>query len=468
MSARSTGRRSAAQPARRRPDVTLVLAVLLPLLAVALLAVTRTQAARVPLAAPEATDLSTASVACPAGEGRGRTLATTTAPVGEGAPAGQVTVRAGGPPEPVELTAGRATEVGAGRATILRGEGGLAPGLAAGRVAERPLAAVACRPPSGSSWFTGVGAGARHRSVLELVNPGEGPAVADVEVLGVAGPVDAPQLRGILVPGGSARTVDLARVLPRTDELALHVTAARGRVAASVLDTVDRLGTSEPRSDWLPAHAEAATELTLLGIPDGSGSRMLVVANPGPSEVRADLLLVTPETAFVPRDLAEVRVPPQGVARVSLDAVLGARNARDAVGVRLEASGPVTAGLRATVRGDLVHAAAVAPVTGRTVALLPDAPTARLVLADATAVGVVRLVARDGSGEALQERSVEVAPGRGAVVELPRRTVLLELEPVRTAVHGVVTLAADGGAATVGLADLQRTGQVPDVRPGLP
>ena len=42
-------------------------------------------------------------------------------------------------------------------------------------------------PPAAVRWFTGVGAGASHRSVLELTNPDAGTAVADVTVLGRAG-----------------------------------------------------------------------------------------------------------------------------------------------------------------------------------------------------------------------------------------------------------------------------------------
>ena len=62
--------------------------------------------------------------------------------------------------------------------------------------ARRALAALDCPRPRRETWFTGVGGGAEHTSVIELVNPDDGPAVADITVLGRAGPLDAADLRG--------------------------------------------------------------------------------------------------------------------------------------------------------------------------------------------------------------------------------------------------------------------------------
>lgn len=455
-------RATASAPTRRALDPTMLLAVALPLATVLALMVTRTEPAHQLLRPPAETALTSASLACPSGWGDARVLVTTT-----GAESGPVTVRRGAEEEDVEVARDRATPTGGDQATVVRGEDALAPGLAAGRVVPRPLAATDCRPAEGSVWFTGVGAGARHRSVLELVNPGEGPAVADVEVLSAAGPVDAPQLQGILVPEGGIRRVDLAVELPRRDDLALHVITSRGRLAASVVNVVDRLGRSEPAQDWLPAQVEPASQLTLLGLPPGPGARILVLANPGSDEVRVDLRLVTPDSVFAPQGLREVRLPPHGLARLSLSALLRSPTAEGATGLRVEATGPVTAGLRAQVGDDVAHAAVATPVSTETAAMLPVGRQARLVLADASAVGVVAVTARDESGRILAEERIDLAPDRGAVVDLPRRAVLVTVRPQRLSVAGVVTVSGTG-SAVVRLPELQRAGLVPDVRPGLP
>ena len=117
-------------------------------------------------------------------------------------------------------------------AQVVLGEDALAPGLFATRIGGPRLSAMDCPVPAADQWFTGVGAGATHRSVLELTNPDAGPAVASVGVFGAAGPVDAPRLQGIAVPGRGTVRLDLATLIPRRSELALHVTSDRGRIAA--------------------------------------------------------------------------------------------------------------------------------------------------------------------------------------------------------------------------------------------
>jgi hypothetical protein len=75
-----------------------------------------------------------------------------------------------------------------------------------------PAGTTACVEPEPEAWFTGVGAGPEHSSVLELVNPDKGPAVADVTVLTPTGVADVSALRGIRVPGASSLTFDLGRL----------------------------------------------------------------------------------------------------------------------------------------------------------------------------------------------------------------------------------------------------------------
>ena len=210
-------------------------------------------------------------------------------------------------------------------------EGDLAPGLLAGRFGE-PLVAPECRAPAFDEWFTGVGAGAKHSSVLELVNPDPGPAVVDVLAYGRRGPVDAPALRGVAVPGRSVVNLDLSQEVPRRDDLALHVTTTRGRVSASVLDTYDELGSGGSATDYLPSQAAPATSNLLLGLPDGTGRRTLLLGNPAETETRASIKVVTEDAVFAAVGTDDIVIPPQSVARVSVATLLRGKNAADAIG----------------------------------------------------------------------------------------------------------------------------------------
>jgi hypothetical protein len=338
----------------------------------------------------------------------------------------------------------------------------MAPGLVASRQDEGP-AAVSCRAPESDQWFTGLGAAARHSSVLELVNPDPGPAVADITVLGPRGLVDAPSLRGITVPGGRSLRLDLAQEIPLRGELAAHVVVSRGRLGVYAADSFDELGGGEAGVDWLAAQ-QPGLDLLLLGLPEGTGTRALVLANEGDDEARAVVRVVTEDSAFRPEGLEDVRVLPGSVTRVPLSTILGAAVKDGAVGIEVEATLPLTASLRSFVDGDVSHAVPLETFAEATRAILPEGRAT--VLLSSESVGSAEVLARlAGGGKKVQQ--VDLAPGRTVRVRLPEGAVLVEVTPTATAVRGAV-VAVEGGATVIGLRELVRTGLVPDLRPALP
>lgn len=454
----TAGRRSRASAPRRRVDATVLLAVLLPLVAAALLLVAGTEPTAQAPRPPTSTSLTSAALGCPSPLPGAREIRVATTEEASGP------VRVG--EDELALTPPAPGAVEAPGGVTVRGAGELAPGLVAGRSGSSPLVAAECVVPSAEQWFTGVGAAARHSSVLELTNPNAGPAVADVWVLAGTGPVDAPRLRGVLVPGGQTRRLDLAAVLPRRGELALRVTTTRGRLSATVEDTDDQLGSSTPTTDWLAAQSAPAATTTLLGLVGGSGRRSLVLANPGDDELRAEVRIVTADSVFAPSGLDEIRLAPRSTARILLSSQLRDASADGAYGVQVRATGPVTAALRTIAAGDVSHAVPGTPVTARTVAVVPEGRK-RVLLSDASAAGTVTVVARDADGRELATETVEVTPGAGADIAVPGRAVLVEVTPERTSVLGAVLVTGDG-ATVVRLRDAVRDGLVPQVGAGLP
>lgn len=456
------GKRTASSGARF--SLTAVLAVLLPLLTLGALLLVRPHEAPETRQAPTRTVLSSATAVCPS-------ALPGAAPVHVAAPGGDdgaVTAAAGDEDgTPVAVDGDRVATVDPGPGPIaLKATGGLAPGLVASRFGGRQLAAVSCPATAPDQWFTGAAAGGEHTSVLELVNPDAGPAVADVTVYGRAGILDVPRLRGVTVPGRSSVSLDLARVVPRRDELALHVVVARGRLASSVLDRVDRLGSRGTSEDWLPAQAEPATDQVLLGLPGGPGGRMLVLANGGADEVRATVKIVSGESVFAPEGLDEIRIAPDSARHVSLGPVLARAIAQGATGIQIQATGPVAATLRSVVGGDLSHATGLAPVTSRALAVIPEGK-ARVVLAGATEAGTATVSAWTADGKQLKTSKVELGPGHSTTVDVPRGAALVLVEPTRTPVVGAVVVTG-AGAAVVPLHEQVRNGLVPAVGPGLP
>ncbi|CAI9408157.1 DUF5719 family protein [Nocardioides sp. T2.26MG-1] len=467
------GRRSTRRGTRL--DVTVLLAVVLPLLgglAVLLVRPASTTGADHP---PTRTALSRATVVCPSALGDAGVALTSAA---EGV-RGRVDVGLGDGRRPADIAAGEVTTVaGDPGPAAVTGEDESAPGLVAARFGTDQRAAVACPAPAPQAWFTGVGAGAGHTSVLELVNPDSGTAVADVTVYGRGGVVDAPRLLGVSVPGGTSVRLDLGAEIPRRDELAIEVVASRGRLGATVLDRVDEIGAAELTQDWLPAQAEPATDNLLMGLAPGGGRRTLVIANGTDSEVRSEVRVVTDDSVFAPKGLPEIRVAPQSVQRISLSKVLGSASADGATGLLVTSSGPVTATARSVVQGDLSHAVGDAPIDGTATVLLPDGGKGvdkTVELAGATRAGSVTVVARSASGAELDTTRVDIVPAEGVIVKLPADAALVTVTPARTSVSGAVLVSATSaskgrpkGAAVVPLTLPAMNGLVPDVRPGLP
>lgn len=422
----------------------------------------RGDASRDPMLSP----LTSASVVCPAPVGRqvGEVSAATLS----GA-AGEVLAGLGGEGGPVALEPSRVAEVRAGDAPlVVTGTDELAPALVAGRSLADPLVATDCRPPSSEQWFTGLGSGATHGSVIELVNPNAGTAVADVLLWSQAGPLDVPELLGVSVPGGQAVPLDLADVVPRRGELLARVTTSRGRLAVDVRDAVDELGTGLAAADWLSPQPEPADENLLLGVARGAGDRVLVLGNPGEDEVRATVRIVTPRAVFTPADLEPVVVPPGTTKPVTLTTLLADAADQGAIGLLVESTGPVTANLRQTAGNDLSEVAPAAPIAARTAVVVPPGK-ARLLLAGATAVGVATVEALDAEGRVVATEKVELAPETGATVALPEGTVLVTMTPERTSVRAALLVAAGkAGTAVVQLRELLVDGLVPAVRPDLP
>lgn len=351
---------------------------------------------------------------------------------------------------------------------VVAGVDELAPSLVAGRSLADPLVATDCRPPSAEQWFTGLGSGATHGSVIELVNPNAGRAVADVLLWSQAGPLDVPELLGVSVPGGESVRLDLADVAPRRGELMARVTTSRGRLAVDVRDSVDELGTGLVAADWLAPQAGPSTSNMLLGLARGAGDRLLVLGNPGDAEVRATIRIVTPRAVFAPADLEPVVVAPGTTKPVTLSTLLAEATEQGAIGILVESTGPVTTNLRQTVGDDLSEVPSTAPLASPTAVVVPPGK-ARLLLAGSTGVGVATVVALDASGKELTRETVELAPDTGATVALPSGTALVTLTPERTSVQAALLVAGGrAGTAVVQLRELLVDGLVPDVRPVLP
>ncbi len=464
MSPVTPGRR-AGTGAARRLDRVLVAAVVVPALAVggALLA----DSAVAPRPAdqpPREADLERATLVCPTATSDGRVVVAS----GTGA-RGEVGIGAEG--DDLRLDRRAAGVADTDDVAVVTGTGALAPGLVALRTAGPGLRAVACPATRSDQWFTGVGAGAEHTSVLELTNPDAGPATVDVEVHGQSGPVEADGLRGVAVPGRGTVRLRLGAEVPQREELAIRVSTERGRVAAVVVDAFVPIGRGVPTKEYLPGQEEPGLANVLLGLPDADpqdgDERSVVLANGGDDVARVRLEVITAGSVFAPAELEEVTVDPGSVERIPVEGLLGSDAAEGALGLRVVSSRPVTATFRARSGADLLQSVPGGRVEGTTLLPVP-AGAKQLLLADADGVGTVRVEARDADGERLRRRRYELSPEVGLSVPLPDGAALVEVRTDGLDLVGSVLVETGSGAAVLPLRPLVLTDLVPAVRPGLP
>lgn len=447
-------RRKVATQSERRINPMVLLSIGVPLLTIAALASVNPaeteDAGRAPTAAP----LTRSVVVCPPASGG---VGDVQVALADSAQSGAI--RVGEAPD-VTVRNGALGSVSSSSYVVLRGEGDLASGLVAARTGER--GEVACSPPSSDVWFTGVGAGPEHSSVLHLVNPDGGPALADVTVHGPDGVRDVAALRGLAVPARGQVELDLAKVAPARDELTLRVQVSRGRLASSLIDRIDLLGSDTRAVSWLPANDAPSRNPLLLGVAKGGGARTLAVTNNGSDETRVSVLAVTAESEFAPAGVAPVRVPPGATVAVGLADLLRDDVVDGLVALRLKSEQPVSAQLRTRTGNSLTHAVA-APLVKETAASVVGAGAKRLVLAGSDAVTKVTVVQRDAAGRALEPVEVTMRPGRGRRLDLALKARWVEVRVD----GGRVAAAVESGAGVRPLLELVTESLVPNVRPAL-
>jgi hypothetical protein len=456
---RSTPRSGDRASSGRPVDITLVLAIALPLVVALALFLTNPGFGTGYFHLPTAQPLTRATVVCPGSVGSGDEVGVAASGSGE------VTVGENGsatvPPNGVGVADAAKGPV------VISASGATAPGLVATRSSMDPVTAAPCISPRADQWFTGVGAGPTHDSYVELVNPNPGSAIADLTLLGDTGPIDVPDLRGIAVPGHASQVIDLGKVVPTQSALALHAVVERGQVAIAVRDRAAQLVGTGFDEDWLPAEARPSSSSLLLGLASGSGSRQLTVANPGNLEVTASVRLVSANSIYTPDGAPTLDIGPESVRRIDVAKLLQDAGADGALGIQIEASGAVTASLRSVVGGDVSVITRTARMTTASSAVVPVGPK-QLVAGAASRVGALTVVTHNAAGKRLSSQRVALSPRQGVSVRLPDAAVRVDVTPDQTAFRGSVMLSASGGTAIVPLQRLQVTSEVPFVKPGLP
>ena len=390
-------------------------------------------------AAPFATSASRVSVVCPAFESVTATVRVGVAAAGpglrtsrvsepnQGSDAGTFTVLTDAG-QPVRVSAPLPDPFGA--TTVVVAENG----------PDRGLSASGCVVPRTEHWFTGVDVRSQAQSEVVIANLDGTTASVDLTVYSEAGRVAAP--RGVEVAGNASATISLG-VLPRTAQpLTVRVSSSDGRVAAFVRQRTWALDV--PLGvDWLPSGVEPATDLVVPGIPDGTGTRRLVLTNPGERTATVTIGVLSDSGPIELAGSEQAEVPAGTTRTVDLSAGL----AGQAAALTLASTQPVTAGMwldtgGGDARSDPAYTVATVPLPADGVWPLAAGKSARTELHLANpgeAEASVTVTTASGAKAPGRPRVVTVPPGSTTVVRLDGATAnVVRLQTTATGLRGAL------------------------------
>ncbi|KAB2351525.1 DUF5719 family protein [Actinomadura rudentiformis] len=336
----------------------------------------------------------------------------------------------------------------------VRGSGPLAAGLEAERTIhwpggpDRGLAGTRCARPGTDLWFLGPGPVAAERIDLYLTNVDAQPASVDVTAMSGEGPLDTVDGLGIPVKPYSTKIVRIGKsaeglgdIVTTARDLALHVRASTGRVAASVRVRID----DKKGIEWVPLSPAPATSLVVPGVPGGSGRRQLLVGVPGEQDARIRIQVITASGAFAPQGQDVLDAPAETVTPFDLDRALSGKPAA----VRLVSDRPIVTGLSAQRGADVAFGTAT-PQLGPHGGLITDNRfSAYLQLTAPAGAATVRVTSVDPQGQG-PPQDIKVGAGRTVEIKLAGPGeggygTLIVPRPGSGPVHAARTLATGKG-----------------------
>jgi Family of unknown function (DUF5719) len=292
-------------------------------------------------------------------------------------------------------------------------------------------ASVRCGEPGSDIWFVGPGQqnGASHIQ-LDLMNMDALTANVDVSVITDAGPVQADDDTGIVVPSHQTVTESLSSMAGGSSVVAIEVRTTIGRVAADVVESSGSGSTS-----WLPSTAAPSTKLVIPGVPSSSSAAGLFIVVPGDSSALVNVLAITPQGQYRPFGTQTVDLPGESASYVALTPLGGTASA-----LELTANVPVTAAVLVPGSGLGAFTAATAPISEQAV-----------VAGNTSGSGTAATIVLSAPAGAARVRLTEItAPASGAGAKGGRATgpgsAMSQVVSVRAGHTVVVPAAAPRGS----------------------
>ena len=396
---------------------------------------------------------------------------------------GRLTVTAlDGPQAEVTITEQGKGETLSGRtgAVVVAGEGVMATAGSAATLGtasagvDAGLMAAPCLAPGTGLWFSGVAATEDDRTELILTNADDAQAQVDLRFYGRSGRVVVPGSPGLVVEARSTRSVSLTGLVRTDGPLGVMVQSSQGRVSAVAKRTRSD-GRTPIGADWqVPAGAPAHT-VVIPGVPEGMGSRQLVVTNPTEQRASVQVQVLGLQGPYAPSGAEVIELAPESTG--TLDLVTGL--AGESGAVKLTSDQPVTAAVistneRASAQPDLAVQSAAGPLirTGVSALATTRAGDSELILSNSgTEDTQVSFEVLSYAGVSLRTEDVLLGPDGTATRRLtsPAPSYVVVRVPDGSSVVGTVVLTQPegdiAGLATVPLVSPDVASRAPQTIP---
>ncbi|KUM40350.1 DUF5719 family protein [Arthrobacter sp. EpRS71] len=301
----------------------------------------------------------------------------------------------------------------------------------------RGLASTQCQPPGNDAWLLGANTAVGRTAVLNVSNASETPATVNLELYGYDGQIQAPGARGLLVPPGTTRSVNLAGLAPGESQLAVHVRSTGGPVAATIQQSVLR-GIAAGGVEYLSPGAGPSNLQVMSGvdIQDPAGVKALA-ATPGFADAVPALQIAVPGStdAVVQVSLyganGERKIPNGGVltvkggtvATLNLDGVpAGSYTVRASSDVSFLASARVTRGAKAEDATDFAWSPSSARLGSQHLVAVPREGQRFLSLGVPEGRGTVSYAPVTADGKVGKAVDVDMSGGTTSMIELPEKS----------------------------------------------
>lgn len=318
---------------------------------------------------------------------------------------------------------------------------------------------------------------------LWLLNPFPTDASVDIRVSTDDLVRVPPALRGLIVPAGSSRMVDLGQSVQRREQFALSVEARGGRIAAELAQSVPgqglRLtpGVPDAAMTWMFADSfggENLSDRVIVFNPSSRDTTVLVSVVPNGLDA-----LAMPEPfeqeiggrRFAVVDLtAEARIPPEGLRWIRVDALEGTGVVATQLMGIMGAGGSGSADTRPTVPGGLAAlVGATAQARSWTIPSVDATPDSQSVVVVANpspdSISLVTLTSISGGTTSVIADDLEVPPAASLAVDVSAATAG---GPIGVRVDASTPVVVSARTTSVSRSELGLLDGVPDASTASP